>query len=752
MQNSSENIDSENLLQRLKSKVNDIFSQSDFDLDLKTLSTEYEKVIPELKVQEDSLNIVLKIFPRPFIRKIHWKGAEKISVKRLEKELSVPLNSDYMQNSFNKALQKLQSYYVKKGFFEAQIEYDVMRASSENSVEITIKIDEGRSGRIKKILFKGLEKNEEDEILKQMISKPYNAFLSWVSGTGSLVDENIEQDRLIIINYLQNLGFADAQVSIKALETKKDHRINLMINVEKGPAYTFDEITVSGYKLFDKEKIQQQVLCKKGEAFSPEKIRQSVKNITDLYGSQGYIESYVTHEQQLVREKKAYSLHFSVQEGERYRVGLIKIFGNQSTKSRVILNESLLVPGEIFDIRKLRATEEKLLMIDYFKNVNVYWSKSSENLSHKETFRDIHIEVEEKSTGQFGCSFGISTRESVFGGLDLQERNFNIRGMKNIFKEGLPALRGDGEYAHARLDVGKKARNMLLSWQKPHFMDTPWLFGFNIEQSNNRQHSDDYHINSLGFNLHASYPLSSYWRFEWQYRLRDIDIFVKEKKLSQDSSASSSTQNTALREQMSKGGIVSASGISFVFDSLDNPFKPKNGFSSRIEAEYAGLGGDYDFLSLSYLNSYYTQLHKTGVFKYRFDFRFINPLSSTLQENLPLAERLFLGGEDSVRGYRSFSLGPKYNNRSPKGGISSTLISLEYQRNINETFDAFAFFDAGNVNLERFHFGIMNISYGYGLRIGVFNKVPLTMGVGHPVNSENRDQEKRFFFSIGTRF
>ena len=107
--------------------------------------------------------------------------------------------------------------------------------------------------------------------------------------------------------------------------------------------------------------------------------------------------------------------------------------------------------------------------------------------------------------------------------------------------------------------------------------------------------------------------------------------------------------------------MISGIGTSITFDSTDSAIKPHNGFRSSLEGEFVGIFGDYDYLRFAYVNSYYTQLWRHGIMKYRWDFRFIEPIFKTKNaEDIPLSERFFIGGLNSVRGYRDFDLGSHF--------------------------------------------------------------------------------------------
>ena len=200
---------------------------------------------------------------------------------------------------------------------------------------------------------------------------------------------------------------------------------------------------------------------------------------------------------------------------------------------------------------------------------------------------------------------------------------------------------------------------------------------------------------------------------------------------------------------MGQSGLISAIGLQLNFDSTDSTLKPHNGFRSNIETEYAGLGGISSFLRFGYLNTYYTPLWNRGIMKYRFDFRFILPLFQTnTPDEIPVSERFFLGGETTVRGYRTFDLGPHFEDGTPKGGISSSLLSVEYLHEVFSFLDAFIFADAGGVTLKRFNPGHFKLSYGAGVRLSVMSQIPITLGMGFPVNASGHSEVQKFFFSM----
>ena len=341
----------------------------------------------------------------------------------------------------------------------------------------------------------------------------------------------------------------------------------------------------------------------------------------------------------------------------------------------------------------------------------------------------------------------------MFGGVEISESNFNLKGLPKVITNGPGALRGGGEFAHFKINLGDKQTTYQAQWTKPYFLDTPWILGVELEKSDNRAISDAYTIKTYGGHVHTLYLLNNYLKYDIYYRGRHNHAVYHDAK--------SKPLEEARENPAFSHGFTSAIGASLIYDSTDSPRRATRGMRSRFTYELAGLGGNYHFMKYSYLNSYYFPFNKRGVFKIRADFNFMQTYNNTHRDSIPLAERFFLGGEGTVRGYRPFCIGPKYANNEPTGGLSSMLISEEYRYNILPfpLFDAFVFVDAGYISLSEFTLGRPAASVGFGIHLEVMKNMPLTMGYGWPIhpgqkglNGEHVDNTQRFFFAFGGNF
>lgn len=741
---------------KLKTREGDFFSQAAFDADLKLLIQEYDRIEPILQQDGDKVKVILKVWPKPQIREIRWEGNAKLSTDQLQSELNVRQGTPLDRQQFNQAFHALKTHYVKQGYFEVHLHYEIIYSEDEKMVDIVIHVQEGRSGRIKRIDFAGFTREEESAVTEMMVTKEYNFFLSWLTGSGVYNDEMIQHDTFVILNYIQNQGFADAQVSIDVEEARQPHRVILKISLNRGAQYFLGKFSIKGSSLFSEEELLDSLCCEAGDPFSPEILHRCTQKITDRYGDLGYIDVLVNYDAKIAEAPHTYDVEISIDEGKPYYVGMIKVLGNSTTQTRVILHETLLIPGELFSLKKLQLTEARLLNVGFFKNVNVYAVKSESCALLPGNYRDVHIEVEEMNTGHLGASFGFSSSESMFGSIDLTERNFNAAGLRDVLSEGFRALRGGGEFFHMNLTLGNKAGNYGVSWTKPYFRDTPWSVGFDLERSFNEAISKDYDIHSTGLTLHATYGLNAFTRVRAHYRIKYSKIHIDEDDDDEDDEKNKEKDKEAekRKKQASNDGLISALGVSWIYDSTNSPVYPTSGLKSKIEAEVAGLGGDWRFLSVGYRNSYYYDLG-LAVFKLRGDAYFIQPIGSTGPHNIPLDERFFIGGEWEVRGYRPYRLGPKFGDDKdePTGGISMQFFSAEICKQVFSRADAFAFFDTGSVSMDRWRIGPFFHSVGVGSRVKLLDGAPpVTIGIGFPLNRKSNSDVKKVFISMGGKF
>ncbi len=728
---------------KLKIKVGERFSQSAFDQDLKNLSKDYDRVDPQITTDRDDIQITLKVWLRPLISEVTISGDYHYNSKKLKKELGVHPYTLFNRNAFNKGFHKLRAFYLRKGYFETQLDYKVVKNTDKNEVAIEIMIDEGRSGRIHSVSFEGATAEEISQLKEVIHIKKFNPFISWLTQRGIYHEEMIDYDTAQVLDFFRNEGYANAKVEIDVIDSDEENRIGIQVIADKGELFKVGSVTFEGNQEFNDQEIESKILIAKGDPYSPKKIQDTVNAITEFYGKKGYIDVAITYEPHLIENENAYTLKFGIDEGAAYKVGLIKIMGNNHTISKVILRETHLEPGNTFDTKMLEATRKRLENVGYYKHVNVYPSSVSSTQSIGAPIRDVNIQVQETPTGSMGMNAGYSTVDTVYGGLELSEKNFNLMGLAEIPSKGISALRGGGEYFSLKSSIGLKLTDYSMNWMKPYFFDTSWTIGVALNKNRSKVQSNNYNIETFTSTFNSFYPINAFVDFNAFYRLRDTNLNV------------TGPVSVDLRMQEKNNGIISSVGVGLQYETRNSMHRPTQGLSSSLSCEYAGIGGQFYYFNFGYNNSLYVPV---GPFiaKSKADFNFIKPISRTKPDTVPVGERFFLATDISqVRGYKPFAIGPKAGNE-PIGGNSAVILSQEIMYGVVPKFlDAFAFVDAGSLWEEPFKVQQLRASVGVGIRIIANPNIPVMLGWGYPINPQSgkrAEQTQSIFFSLAGRF
>lgn len=746
-QSPSEGDESQNIIHGLQTKTGQPFDQDVFDSDLKDLSEKYDWVEPRLTIENHEINVHLLLRKRPVIVRFEVSGSSYRSNKLL-KEAELQSGATYNRETFYKSINKMRDFLIKKGYFKVDISYVLEPVGGgSNEVVVKINVNEGPRGRISEIVFEGFTKKEQSEILGLIRSKKFNILVSWLTGSGTIREDQMDPDIQVIVHHMQNEGYVDAHVTMK-IEELKSGKMGLIIHLDRGEKYFIHDVTFSGSTLRDVQALRKAASIQPGETFSIDKIQEAQEHIKELFTKDGYLQTTVNYTLTLSPSTPEYDVHFTIEESDQSRVGLVLISGNYATTKNVIYNNIQIEPGEVFDTTKLKATQEKLQSTGYFKTVNVYPVKP-ENIEAESTeYRDVMIEVDETQTGNASLFAGFDSNQNVYGGIDLTENNFSLLGFKECWYKGFSAFRGAGEFFQVKGSIGLKEQGVDVSWLNPYIFDTLWRFGFSFNYNRSQVISNEYTTHTLGGGLNATYPLSSYLSYGFAFRVKDAFIIA------------ASTANPPTKAEVENNGIISGLGTNINLDTTDNSFKPRKGIRCRLEGEFAGVSrgsveyNDFPFLKYASLNAAYIPLWKKATFKARAEARFISPLWDGQPEEIPIPERFFLGGESTVRGYYPGKIGAGFanNGSDPKGGVSSVLLSAEISQNIVRPLDVFVFLDAGSITLKQFDAGPFRASFGGGIRVDVGRRLPFVVGYGFPINAENKAQVQGLFFSMAGQF
>jgi len=444
--------------------------------------------------------------------------------------------------------------------------------------------------------------------------------------------------------------------------------------------------------------------------------------INEKYSDIGYAYSNTVPETKINKEEATVDLNYAVQKGKLVNVNRINIRGNTKTYDHVIRRELKIDEQDLYSGKKIRRSQTLLERLGYFEEVNI----STEPTDEKDKI-NLLVNVREASTGQFSVGAGYSTADGPL---------FNARVAENN-------LLGTGKRVAADLDVGTKRNNASLSYYDRRFNDTYLATGAEIFRSD-REYSD-FDRRVMGTAATLGYPveeifgesfedISTALRYEFMnVYIRNVDPLHAADLVIQSQGVS---QSSAIRPSITRS-------------TINNPLNPIRGSEQSASVEFAGLGGDANYLLYEARNAWYYPFIETSWGNFVISLRTrMGYGDSQNDEKFPLFKRYFPGGINSVRGYKERTLGPKDANGNEYGGAKQFVHNNELIFPIAESagIKGVTFYDIGQAfdDSESIDFGELRKAWGFGLRwlspIG-----PLRIEFGFPIDKEDGESMQTMF-------
>ena len=256
--------------------------------------------------------------------------------------------------------------------------------------------------------------------------------------------------------------------------------------------------------------------------------------------------------------------------------------------------------------------------------------------------------------------------------------------------------------------------------------------------------SSEYDQRTYGFAIEARTPLtrlSPYMYATVGYRLQDVDIF--------NVAADASPQIQAAKGSLVESEILS----SVVFDRRDSPIITRHGQIVRFSPSVAGgfLGGDVQIYGFDLEGSQYFLLPGDLILLINGEIATVNTWGGGSE--VPIFERLYLGGSNNLRGFPFREVGPKDEFGEPLGGNTMARTTVELTFPIIEKARGAIFYDTGFVNGSAWSFGFNHIAsdVGVGLRLDL-PVGPIRIDYGYPIQRDGYNGGGKFNFSVGYQF
>lgn len=732
----SESISTNTIISKMKSRIGSAYRENVVSDDLKRLYLLgfFTDIKIDTQDYKDGVKLVITVKERPILEKINFSGVVRLNLQdeKLREELKSKEGQYIDYPSLAEDVRALKKMYEKKGYSEADIKYQVDINKEANRASVTFIVKEGKRVRIKNIIIQGNKAFSDRSILRLLKTKK-----AWLFNPGVLKDEVLNEDIERVKAFYRRKGHTDVEVSYEIKpDSNKNYLLYIIITIKEGKKYLVGSVAVEGNKDISKNEILARLKeCIPGKVFSQGALRQDILNMQGLYFDRGYISCVIQETTSLNTYTGRVDIIYNITENEVSYVDKIKIKGNVKTKDIVIRRELRISPGDRFDGEKLKRSKERLVNLGFFEEIS-YDTEDTASSNKK----DLVVDVRETKTGAFSFGGGYSTVEQFVGFVEIEQKNFDWRNW--------PYFTGAGQNLKFRGSFGTISNAFDLSFTNPWIFDYPVSFGFDVYRREHQRDTDvgyGYDQVVTGGDLRLGKEISEYINADVMYRNDRIKI----------SNVSGDASNDLKKEE----GKNTISSIQFglSYDSRDNIFDTHKGnvLAGSLECAGGPFAGTKDFVKFSSRISHYVPLWRQSSLEGRVRIGLSDAYDDS--EDLPLYERFFAGGADTIRGYHERKVGPiDPSSKDPLGGEALLVGNFEYTYPLFSFLKIAAFYDIGNVWDKVSKFGSGGFKSGMGVGVRINSPIgPIRVDFGFPFNKEPGEEKKgkgQWYFSASRGF
>src|SRR6266481_6038249 len=722
-------VSKERILAQMRTRVGQPYSNQVVENDIaalyKTGSIQNVRIFAQ--PEGDGVKVIVAVQTRAIMREIEIAGAERIKPKRLRKEIKLRLNQPVNEQQLEEARQKIIEVYQGRGYNDVSVQFRVDAIDEKRgTARVVFTVNEGAKGAVRAIHFEGNAHLSERVLRKQMKTRGRTP-IYFMDKSGRLDEVQLEQDLDKLREFYQDHGYIDVEFKDVRKERTEKGPMIITVVISEGPQYHVRKLTVSGYHVASEPRIRALLKMKEGSVYSPKQLRDDAKAVADAYGSGGYVALVVLPEGEPAGPAQI-DVHYKIEEGDRSFVNRINIEGNTRTKDKVIRREVLVAPGDVFNTVRVDITKKRLDNLGYFAKVETYPEET--DIPGR---KDLTIQVQEKRTGSLSFGGGYSTIDKLVGFAELTQGNFDLFNW--------PSFTGGGQKFRLRVQYGTQRKDFVLSITEPYFLDRRLSLGGQLFFSEANYLSTDYDQRNYGFATELRKPINTYTYATLGYGLQDVDIF----NVVVSASDFIKSQEGSTTESKIFGGVV--------YDSRDNPLLSRRGQRFNFSPYIAGgfLGGNTQIYGLDFEGSQYFHLPWDTILVLNGEVATVSQWGNG--NDVPIFERLYLGGSNNLRGFPYREVGPQDHNGEPLGGKSMWRTTVEWTFPIIEKARGAIFYDTGFVNSSEWSFGFNHIAsdIGIGLRLDL-PIGPLRLDYGYPIQRDGYNGGGHFNFNVGYQF
>jgi outer membrane protein insertion porin family len=625
-------VEPETVRSYLQFSVGDQYDAGKVDRSLKALFS--TGLFSDVRIDREGNAVVVTVVENPVIAQVAFEGNSEVDTQTLQNEVQLKPRAVFTRAKAQADVQRILDVYRRQGRFAASVEPKLIEIE-QNRVNLVFEITEGNATKVKGVNFIG-NRAFSNQQLRDIISTTQAGWFDFLKGTSVYDPDRLSLDRELLRQYYMKNGYADVRITTANAELDRDGSgFYITFAIDEGVPYNFGPVTLeSSLAGVDTGKVRGDVLTVQGEVYNGAYIDKTVEKLTLAVAEQGY--AFVRVKPKAVPDaaSRTIGIVYTIEEGPRIYIERINVVGNTRTKDFVVRREFRLAEGDAYNPLLVDRAKQRLQGLGIFKSVEI---KRRPGSASDRVVLD--CEVVEQSTGELSFGAGYSTSEGVIGDISLTERN----------------LLGNGQFLRLKLAGSFTRLQADLSFTEPRFLDTNIAAGFDIfAKALDETNTSGFKSTKYGGSLRMSYPLAeNLWMTNYYTISRDqISSVIPEASLViKEACGYNGTTGECDR------GVTWTSllGTTVAWDTRNHPRNPTRGLYFQVGADFAGVGGDVDYIRLSGEGRGYYPISEKITLVGRV---IAGGVEGWGGQDIRLQDLYFKGGE-TVRGFNRSGYGPR---------------------------------------------------------------------------------------------
>ena len=609
--------------------------------------------------------LIITVVENQVISRIQFEGNKRVKDEQLLQEIQSKPRGALSRPQVQADVQRIVDIYRHNGRYDVHVDPKVIERPN-NRVDLVFEITEGLKTTVKEIDFAG-NRAFSTWRLRDVIKTGQANILSFLKNNDLYDPDRVEADRELLRRFYLKNGYADVRIVSAVAEFDPGRNgFVLTFTIEEGDLYRFGPIDVqSNVRDVDIGVLRSELRVSPGNTYNAEAVEKSVEEMTIVMSKRGYAFAQVRPRGDRNFETHTVSVVFVVEEGARAYIERINVRGNTRTRDYVIRREFDIAEGDAYNKVLVDRAERRLKNLGYFKTVKI----TTEPGSAADRVI-LNVDVEEQSTGEFSVSGGYSTSDGLVAEVSIGERN----------------LLGRGQLARAAVTAGQRTRGVEFSFGEPYFLDYRLAFGLDFfAKQVDASSSYVYRQQTIGGGFRFGIPLREDLGLQLRYSVYqqriDLDSTLRNcNNINPDYFTSFPTPDqsfnfpppagysgilncyqdgeasAAVKQQVDAGpAIVSLVGYGLVYNTVDNNKQPTRGLLAEIRQDFAGVGGDVNFVRTTGEARYYYELMSDIISVLHLQAGYVTSWGG---KDLRMLDH-FQMGPNLVRGFASAGIGPR---------------------------------------------------------------------------------------------